>query len=81
MQSKEDLLRLLNEVKPLIYGKKTVPFALKQLTWHANPKLGGKRYEAFHIKKKIWGRPKHTRAGKRVKSIAKNAGAYTSGCF
>ena len=52
MQSKEDLLRLLNEVKPLIYGKKTVPFALKQLTWHANPKLGGKRYEAFHIKKK-----------------------------
>jgi hypothetical protein len=52
MQSKEDLLHLLNAVKPLIYGDKTVPFKLKQLTWHANPKLGGKRYTSFQVKKK-----------------------------
>ena len=52
MQSKEDLLHLLNEVKPLIYGEKAVPFELKQLTWYANPKLGGKRYTEFKIKKK-----------------------------
>jgi retron-type reverse transcriptase len=52
MQSREDLLKLLNEVKPLIYGKKTVPFELKQLTRYANPKLGGKRYTEFKIKKK-----------------------------
>ncbi|MBS1924973.1 MAG: RNA-directed DNA polymerase [Bacteroidetes bacterium] len=52
MQSREDLLHLLNEVKPLIYGKKAVPFELKQLTWYANPKLGGKRYAEFKIKKK-----------------------------
>ena len=26
MQSREDLLHLLNEVKPLIYGEKAVPF-------------------------------------------------------
>lgn len=52
MQSKEDLLHLLNEVKPLIYGEKAVPFELKQLTWYANPKLGGKRYAEFKIKKK-----------------------------
>jgi hypothetical protein len=52
MQSREDLLHLLNEVKPHIYGEKAVPFELKQLTWYANPKLGGKRYTEFKIKKK-----------------------------
>lgn len=52
MQSKEDLLHLLNEAKPLVYGEKAVPFELKQLTWYANPKLGGKRYTEFKIKKK-----------------------------
>jgi retron-type reverse transcriptase len=52
MQSREDLLKLLNEVKPLIYGEKTVPFELKQLTRYANPKVGGKRYTEFKIKKK-----------------------------
>ncbi|MFT3681242.1 MAG: reverse transcriptase family protein [Ferruginibacter sp.] len=52
MQSKEDLLRLLNEAKPLVYGEKVFPFELKQLTWYANPKLGGKRYTEFQVKKK-----------------------------
>lgn len=52
MQSKEDLLQLMNETKPLIYGVKTIPFNLKQLTWYANPKLSLKRYTEFKIKKK-----------------------------
>lgn len=52
MQSKEDLLQLMNEVKPMIYGDKTVPFQLKQLTWYSNPKLATKRYTSFTIKKK-----------------------------
>lgn len=52
MQTKEDLLQLLNQVKPLIYGEKTIPFDLKQLTWYANPKLSLKRYTEFKIKKK-----------------------------
>ena len=52
MQSKEDLLQLMNEVKPMIYGDKTVPFHLKQLTWYSNPKLATKRYTSFTIKKK-----------------------------
>ncbi len=52
MLSREDLLNLLNIAKPLVYGEKVVPFELKQLTWYANPKLGGKRYEEFKIKKK-----------------------------
>jgi hypothetical protein len=52
MQSKEDLLQILNDAKPMIYGDKAVPFQLKQLTWYANPKLGNKRYAEFKIKKK-----------------------------
>ena len=52
MQSKGDLLNLLNEAKPFVYGEKAVPFELKQLTWYANPKLSGKRYTEFKIKKK-----------------------------
>lgn len=52
MRSKEDLLQLLNEAKSIVYGEKATPFKMKQLTWHANPKLGGKRYTEFKIKKK-----------------------------
>jgi len=52
MQTKEDLLQLLNGVKPMIYGEKTIPFELKQLTWYANPKLAKNRYTQFTIKKK-----------------------------
>jgi len=52
MQSRGDLLDVLNEAKPLVYGDKAVPFKLKQLTWYANPKLGRKRYAEFKIKKK-----------------------------
>lgn len=52
MQSREDLLHLLNEAKPMVYGEKAVPFELKQLTWYANPKIATKRYSDFKIKKK-----------------------------
>ena len=52
MQSREDLLHLLNEAKPMVYGDKAIPFELRQLSWYANPKLGGKRYNEFKIKKK-----------------------------
>lgn len=52
MQSREDLLHLLNVAKPLVYGEKAVPFVLKQLTWYSNPKLAVNRYTEFKIKKK-----------------------------
>jgi hypothetical protein len=52
MQTKDDLLRLLNEAKPFVYGQNTVPFVLSQITWYSNPKLGKKRYNEFVIKKK-----------------------------
>lgn len=71
MQSREDLLQLLNEAKPLVYGEKAVPFDLKQLTWFANPKLGGKRYVEFKIKKKC-GTPRTIHApAKGLKALQK----------
>jgi hypothetical protein len=55
MNSKEDLVALLNYVKPLLYGKKTIPFELKQITFYANPAASGIRYKDFTIKKKSGG--------------------------
>lgn len=52
METKEDLLHLLNVAKPLVYGEKAVPFQLKQLTWYANPKLAKNTYATFKVKKK-----------------------------
>lgn len=52
MQTKHDLLDLMNKVKPLIYGQNSIPFDLKQLTWYANPKLRKNTYKEFKIKKK-----------------------------
>lgn len=52
MQTKPDLLNLLNLAKPLVYGKKAVPFELNQLTWYSNPSLKSKRYTEFKIRKK-----------------------------
>lgn len=52
MQTREDLLNLLNEAKPLVYGDKAVPFELKQLTWYAFPTFFVNRYAEFTIKKK-----------------------------
>ncbi|MET3978075.1 hypothetical protein ABIB62_000641 [Mucilaginibacter sp. UYP25] len=52
LSSKEDLLNLLNYAKKLIYGEKVIPFELKQLTWHANPKANPNRYKTFEIRKK-----------------------------
>lgn len=52
MQSKRDFLALLNYAKPILYGDKTVPFSLKQLTFYSNPKRSKSAYKKFHIKKK-----------------------------
>ena len=52
MQSKEDLLHLLNESKRVIYGEEVNPIKLQWLTYYANPELCKKRYSSFTIKKK-----------------------------
>lgn len=52
MTSKEELVGLLNYVKPLVYGEDAVAFELKQITYYANPKVNKNRYFRFEIKKK-----------------------------
>ncbi len=55
IKCKEDLLDLMNYVKPLIYGEKSTSFELKQLTYYSNPNANTKRYYSFEIKKKTVG--------------------------
>lgn len=52
MQTKKDFLKLMNLAKPMVFGKKAVPFNLNQLMWYANPEWSGKRYRDFKIPKK-----------------------------
>lgn len=52
IQSKKDLLQLMNIAKSLVYGEKSVPFKLQQITYYSSPKLSKKRYSSFTIKKK-----------------------------
>ena len=52
MQSKEDFLFLLNLAKPFVYGEKTVPYKLQQITWYAYAQPGRNRYTEFTIRKK-----------------------------
>lgn len=55
MQSKEELIALLNEAKNLLYVKECKPFELKNLTYYANPDFCRKRYIKFSVKKKSGG--------------------------
>ena len=55
MKSREDFLDLLNYVKPLIYGKESIPFKLQQLTYYINPWRSKNSYKEFQIKKKSVG--------------------------
>lgn len=55
MQSKEDLLVLLNQANRILYGEKAKNFELKQLTFFSNPKIAGRRYKTFQIRKKSGG--------------------------
>jgi len=50
LQTKGDLLDLLNDAKPLVYGDKAFSFELKQLTLYSNPGLNKKRYTSFKIR-------------------------------
>jgi hypothetical protein len=71
MQTREDLLSILNEAKPMVYGDKAIPFELKQLTWYANPKLGRKRYDEIKIKKKSGAERSINSPVKGLKSLQK----------
>lgn len=55
MQTKTDLLNLLNEVKADLLGDKSYPFTWKQLNILCNPKNDKNRYTLFQIPKKSGG--------------------------
>lgn len=52
MENIEDLLNLINYVKPIIFGEKSYPIKKQQLYWYCNINLNKKRYKQFKIKKK-----------------------------
>lgn len=52
LQSKDDLVQLLNDAKNMLYGEECKPFQLKYLTYYANPEVCRKRYQIFTINKK-----------------------------
>lgn len=52
LNTRRDLLNLLNEVKDIAFDGKTYPFKLNQLTWYAAPRPQVRRYNEFSIKKK-----------------------------
>ncbi|MDR2585789.1 MAG: reverse transcriptase family protein, partial [Prevotellaceae bacterium] len=55
MQAKEDFLKLLNFVKKNEYGEKCVPFEMRHLNYHINPKHNIRRYNQFRVFKKDGG--------------------------
>lgn len=55
LESKEDLLILLNEAKKMMYGDNYKAIRLKALNYYANPHFCKKRYTSFNIPKKNGG--------------------------
>ena len=55
MQTKEDLLSLLNSVKRILYGEKFFPFEARHLNYHVQPKHNRHRYRQFQVQKKTGG--------------------------
>ena len=55
MKNKQDLLILLNYVKQILYREKAIPFELRHLNYHQNPKANRNRYTQFQVSKKSGG--------------------------
>lgn len=69
MTEKQDLLRLLNEVKVDMLGDKAHPFSLRQLCYYCNPRVNRKRYTDFEIPKKSGGKRRISAPVNGLKSI------------
>lgn len=55
LESKEDLIALINEANLILYGEDYFPLKMQTLTYFANPLVCKKRYTAFEISKKSGG--------------------------
>lgn len=71
MKSKEDFLSLMNYAKRILYGEKVFDFTIKNINYHANPKLNRNRYRKFSIKKKSGGERIINAPAKGLKALQK----------
>jgi len=55
LQNREELLKLLNFSKKVLFGKDASLFEMSQLTFYYNHRVGGKRYRSFTIPKRSGG--------------------------
>src|SRR5690606_32484131 len=55
LNTKEDLVALINEVNLILYGEDYKRLSLKSLSYFSNPKLSKKRYTSFAVPKKTEG--------------------------
>ena len=55
LESKEDLVALINVANFILYGEDYFPLKMQSLTYFANPLISKKRYSAFEISKKNGG--------------------------
>ena len=71
LQTKEDLVELLNETKRFLINDNCTPIKLKTLNYYANPKFCKKRYTQFTIPKKSGNKRTINAPVKGLKSILK----------
>lgn len=55
LESRDDLIVLLNVAKKILYGNEASLVRLKSLTYYANPNFSPNRYSTFTVKKKSGG--------------------------
>lgn len=81
IESKKDLLNLLNDARKFIYGEDCELFKINQLTFYADPSKCPKRYETFMVKKKSGGERQINSPIKGLKSILRVLNFVLQSCF
>src|SRR5574344_748536 len=69
MNTKTDLLSLLNDLKADDLGDSAYPFTMKQINYYCNPNKNNRRYTQFEIPKKSGGKRQITAPVKTLKSL------------
>lgn len=69
MNTKADLLSLLNELKADDLGDAAYPFTMKQINYYCNPNKTQRRYTHFEIPKKSGGKRQITAPTRTLKSL------------
>jgi len=71
LNTRQDLLALLNDLKTDDLKEKAHPFTMKQLQYYCNPNKTARRYTQFEIRKKSGGMRQITAPVKTLKSLLK----------